>query len=315
VAIGLAVSVRSARGDDVARARPPVELELADCLADQRDAIARAVRVELGQDAPAPGDPAAAEVRVECAPDGLDAGVVLAVRPPGSARRYRYALDWHAQPLDARPRLVGLAVAEAVDASRIELTALPEPAPPAVAAPAVAAPPAPLAPPDWTLALVGARRSFSADHGIALLSVGVKPSYRLSGHLRLAADLMIEGTTVLTSSGAIVVRAVSAAPRLAYRTGAQYQLELGVGLRGGGVQLAGEAFPGSSLAGSRQTRGWLGPITTLAASIAASRTVSFDASLEIGVTVTGATARDLGQPVAVLGGVWTAFAIGVAIAL
>lgn len=57
--------------------------------------------------------------------DGIDDAILLSgatstehvetstdVRPAGSLRRYRYALDWHRQPVDARSRLVGLAVAE-----------------------------------------------------------------------------------------------------------------------------------------------------------------------------------------------------------
>jgi hypothetical protein len=204
-AIGFAGRVQA---DELGRQRPPVRLDLGACLEHDRDAIQRAVRVELGADAA--DDARAVAVRVECAADGRDAGVVLEVRQPGSPRRYLYALDWRAQPLDARPRLIGLAVAEAVDASQIELTAVPEP-PPAPGPASIGTPRATRVVSAWTISLVGERRAFRARGGVDLLGFGLMPSRRLSTHVHLAGDLLAEGATVLTDSGAVAVRSLSAA--------------------------------------------------------------------------------------------------------
>lgn|GEM_PF-4554280 len=293
-----------ARADD---SRPPVRLELGDCLAPVRDDVQRAIRVEVGD---ATDDPDAVAVRVDCAADGLAAGVVLEVRRPGSERRYRYALDWRAQPLDARPRLVGLAVAEAVDASRIELTAIAEPAPPAIVAPVIAA-----AASAWSFAVMVDWRAFSAPGGATLVGVGVAPTRQLSPRLRLATDLIVDGATVISTSGAVVVRSLSSAPRVVYRAGARVHGELGVGVRVGAVSLQGEAIRGSSLAGQRVVRAWLGPIATLAIGAALTPNVAMTASVELGRTVADATPRDLGQPVASLSGTWTSVGLGVAVTL
>lgn len=291
-----------------------MRLELAACLEPDRDAIQRAVRVEVGADAPADDQARAVAVRIECAADGVDAGVVLEVRPPDSPRRYRYALDWRAQPLDARPRLLGLAVAEAVDASRIELVAVPEPAPPRAAGPGDA-PAAVRRESGWTLALVGEQRTFSARTGVELIGVGLVPSRRLSAHLRVATDVMVETATSLTPSGAVAVRSLSSAPRLAYRAGGRLHAELGVGARIGIVSMRGEALPDAPLVGVRQVRVWLGPAASAAIGAELTPGVALSASFELGVVASGATARDLGEPVAALGGAWTSFGFAAAIAL
>jgi hypothetical protein len=250
-------------------------------------------------------------VRIECAADGLDAGVVLEVRPPGSPRRYRYALDWRAQPPDARPRLIGLAVAEAVDASRIELTAVPEPSPPGRSfEPASRA--AEVS--DWRVALAGARRAFTGHSGVALLGVGLVPVRRLSAHLDLAADLTAESATVLTTSGTVAVLSVSSAPRIAVHTAGRLRGEFGIGARIGVVRMRGEALPGSQVSGGTQVRPWFGPAVDLAVGLDLTPRMALRASVELGVVATGATARDLGEPVAAIAGAWTSLGVAAVLA-
>jgi hypothetical protein len=301
--------------DELGRQRAPVRLELAVCLEGEREAIQHAVRVEVGEGAPVSDDASAVAVGVDCAADGLDAGVVLDVRQPGSPRRYRYALDWRAQPLDARPRLIGLAVAEAIAASRIELTAVPEPALPASGRGSIAAPGRPRVASEWTVALVGDQRAFSARGGVALLGAGVMPSRRLSPHLHVTADVVVEGATALTGSGAVAVFSVSSAPRVVYRTGNRLHAEVGIGARIGVVRLHGEAPPRSPLLGESLVRAWLGPAATVGVGAGLTPGVTVTAGFELGIIETGATARDLGVPVASLGGVWTSFGLATAIAL
>jgi len=301
--------------DDLDRPRSAVRLELGGCLEGERAAIQHAVRVEVEGDAPASDDASAVAVGVDCAADGLDAGVVLEVRQPGSPRRYRYALDWRAQPLDARPRLIGLAVAEAIAASRIELTAVPEPAPPASGRGAIAAPGTSRVASEWTVALAGDLRAFWARGGVALLGVGVMPARRLSLHLHLAADVVVEGATVLTGSGAVAVLSVSSAPRIVYRAGGRLHGEVGIGARVGIVRLHGEAPPRSEVVGDSLVRAWLGPVAIVGVGADLTPAVAVSACLELGVIAAGATARDLGEPAASLGGAWTSLGLAATIAL
>lgn len=285
-----------------------MRVDVAACL-DDRDAILRAVRVELGDDALTTDDARAVAVRVDCVADG----VVVEVRPPDSPRRYRYALDWRAQPVDARPRLVGLAVVEAVDASRIELTAVPEPAVPGSAVARVAV--QPRGPSDWTIALVGSHRAFSTASGIDLLGAGLASSVRFSHRLRFAADLLAEGTTVVTTSGAISALSLSSGPRLVVHAGGRVHGDLGVGARIGVVTFSGQALAGSQLAGKRIVRAWLGPAASLALGADLTSAVSLSAGVEVGRAVTGGTARDLGSAAAAADGTWLSLGVAAVLAL
>lgn len=316
LAFGIALGLGGrAQADELGRQRAPVRLELDACLDRDHDAVQHAVRIEVGEDAPVPDDASAVAVRVECAADGLDSGVVLEVRQPGNPRRYRYALDWRAQPLDARPRLIGLAVAEAVAASRIELTAIPEPLPPAPGRGSIGAPGMPGVAADWTLALVGDQRTFSARGGADLLGVGVMPTRRLSTHLRLAADVLVENATALAESGAVAVLSVSSAPRIAYHIGGRRYGEVGLGARVGIVRMHGEALPHSQQVGESLIRLWFGPVATVGVGADLTPGVTVTARFELGIIETGATARDQGEPVASFGGMWTSFGLIAAIAL
>lgn len=292
-----------------------MRLVLDPCLDGDRDAIARAVRVEIGDDA-APGDPEAVVVRVGCAIDGVDAGAVLEVQRPGTPRRYRYALLWRMQPVDARPRLLGLAVAEAVDASRIELTAVPEPALPAREPAPPAPPPAPPPPPsDWSVALVASQRAFTADAGVMLYGAALMPSRRLTPHVRIEADVAAEGATVIAASGAITVASLSTAPRVVLHAGGRLFAEAGFGARLGAVRMRGKPVPGDLLLGQTQVRPWLGPAVSAALGVELTPRVTASAGAELGAVLSGATARDVTVPVAVLGGTWRSLAIALAIGL
>ena len=311
-----------AYADSDGRPRPPVTLVLDACLDADRDAIHHAVRVELGASAP-PTDPSAVEVRIACIPDSFDAGVVIEVRPPDSARRYRYALDWRAQPADARPRLLGLAVAEAVDASQIELTALPEPPldlgqpgrPPGTARDG-----SPVGPPrvssGWDLAVVAGQRTFTAREGVRLLGLGVMPRRRMSSHLRLDVDLLGEADVVPVQSGTIDVLSISSAPRLVYRLGARLHADLGIGARVGAVRMRAKTIAGGVLNADSLVRVWAGPAATASLGLALTPSVALDIRFELGkVAVGGAIARDFSRVAAALDGAWTSFGVAAVIAL
>jgi hypothetical protein len=167
----------------------------------------------------------------------------------------------------------------------------------------------------WTIGLVGSQRAFSTQAGVELLGAGLVPTRRLSTHARLAIDVLVEGDTVLTTSGAVSVRALSCAPRIAYRAGGRVHAEVALGGRVGIVRMHGEALPGSQLVGARLVRLWGGPAATVALGAHLTSTLAIAASFELGITTSRATARDVGEPVAVVGGMWTSLALTAAIAL
>lgn len=291
------------RVDEVPAEAPPaarsIALAIDGCLDSVRTEIERAVQLEVPR--------ADARIAVTCAGGDSERGAIIEIQPAQSARRYRYALDWQAQPRDARPRLLGLAVAEALAASRIELVAVPEPPPPNIA-------PHPAAPSRWTVGALGGGHWFAGEHGVAALGGGVTIGRRWSSRVRLAADLFAEGSTEPTGSGVITVVAMSAAPRLAYRVGGRAYAEAGLGARVGIVAMRGETS-GTGVRGSRFLRPWLGPIATLAVGAAISHALAVAVRLELGEAVVGSTARDFTVPSAAFDGRWSSVVLGVELAL
>jgi hypothetical protein len=303
-----------ARAEPVVRPRSHVRLAFEACLVELRDAIQRAVWVESGELVAVAEPEDAVDVQIGCARDGIDAGVVLEVRWPGRQNDYRYALDWHTVPLDVRPRLVGLAVVEAVDASRIELTAVPEL--PRRTAAIVASPGfVPEPPAEWTLVVAVGRRSFASATGVEVGGLSVALGRRLGHRVQLRSDLAFEHAGVFTSSGQIDVESVSTAPHIALRFGGRVYAGAGVGARLGLVRMNGTTFMAPQIHRDRLIRTWAGPVASGTAGVALSSRISVEAELEIGTTVLGATGRDLDKPAAVMSGAWTSFAVAAAVAL
>jgi hypothetical protein len=121
---------------------------------------------------------------------------------------------------------------------------------------------------------------------------------------------------VLTTSGAVAVQSLSAAGRMVYRAGGRLHGELGLGGRAGLVRMRGEALPSSQLTASRPlVRAWLGPAATLAVGADLGRSMAIAASFELGIAASSTTARDLGDPVATVGGTWRSLGLAITIAL
>lgn len=294
-------------------ARPGVRIDLGACFDDDRDAMQRTLGGELGDDAPG-DDPSTVDVLVDCMAGGRDTGVIVEVHWPGRLRSYVYALDWHVQPVSARPRLIVLAIAAALDASWIGLAAIPPPGDRDRdrdrdrSAAAVRTP-------TWALALIGSQRSFVTNAGITLGGGGVMPSRRLSPHVLVAMDLIAEGANVALPSGAVDVFSVSSSPRVAIRVGDRLHAAFGFGARLGMVRMRGSALVQYDLAPDQPFRFWLGPTATTALGFDLTPGVSLDAGFELGVVEYGATIHDMGVPAAVVGGSWTSFGLSAAIAL
>lgn len=302
LAIGIVRDVRA----DPGRVRPPARLELDDCLVATGEQFEQAARVEIGPRRPGPDE---VIVAITCAAGGLDEGVVIEVRPPSSSRRYAYALRWRAQPVDMRPRLVGLAIAEAISASQIELVAVPSPVapPPVVATPAV-----------WTFGVSGFRRSFSHDAGVAMLGGGATLTRVLRPSVRLAIDVLGEGDTVVVGAGVIRVLTLSTAPRVLYRVGDQLFAEAGLGARVGVVDMHAETLPDAmaySLTGHKAVRGWLGPMGTASVGAHLSPRLSVEANLEVGISAVGSTGQMLGTPAASVDGRWLSIGLATTVSL
>ncbi|MCW5806316.1 MAG: hypothetical protein KIT31_28380, partial [Deltaproteobacteria bacterium] len=288
---------------------PRVRLELAPCAAVLGEAIERAVRVELGAEDGGASDGAVGAVvavvtvRIDCVAGGLDAGVSLDVRWPDRPNPYRYALDWRSQPPDARSRLVGLAVAEAVDASRIELTAVPPPAP--ARRPRGAT---------WALGIARTQRSFDADRGVEVVGAGVSVARR-ARRLHLACDLVLENTNLFVSSGHLDIETVSVAPRAGIGFGARAHVELGVAARLGVARMASQVIANGYAHGTRATRMWGGPAATAGIGVAIAPRFSVDLQVEAGRAVIGFAARDFNGPAARLDGWWTSLGLAAVVAL
>ena len=288
-------------------ARPGVRIDLGACFDDDRDAMRRALGSELGDDAPA-DDPSTVDVLIDCMAGGRDTGVIVEVHWPGRLRSYVYALDWHVQPVSARPRLIALAIAAALDASWIGLAAIPPPAERDQGADPVPAP-------TWALALIGSQRSFVTNAGVTLGGGGVMPSRRLSAHVLVAMDLIAEGANLALPSGAVDVFSVSSSPRVAIRVGDRLHAAFGFGARLGMVRLRGSGLGQDEASPDQPYRFWLGPTATTALGFDLTPGVSLDAGFEIGVVEYGTAVHDMGVPAVVLGGSWTSFGLSAAIAL
>jgi hypothetical protein len=286
--------------------RPGVRIDLGACFDDDRDAMQRALGTELGVDAS--DDPGTVDVLVDCMAGGRDTGVIVEVHWPGRLRSYVYALDWHVQPVSARPRLIALALAAALDASWIGLAAIPPPGERVQGAD-------PVPTPTWALALIGSQRSFVTNAGVTLGGGGVMPSRRLSPHVLVAMDLIAEGANLALPSGAVDVFSVSSSPRVAIRVGDRLHAAFGFGARLGMVRLHGAGLGQDEAAPDPPYRFWLGPTATTALGFDLTPGVSLDAGFEIGVVEYGTAVHDMGVPAVVLGGSWTSFGLSAAIAL
>jgi hypothetical protein len=99
------------------------------------------------------------------------------------------------------------------------------------------------------------------------------------------------------------------------RTAGRVRGELGIGARVGVVRMHGEALPGGLLTGGSLVRLWLGPAVDLAVGLDLTPRVALRAGVELGIVASGATARDLGQPVAAISGAWTSLGVAAVIEL
>ena len=276
-------------------------VELDACLGDSRDAIQRAVIVELG-DAPA--------VHASIACDGPV--VVLSVDDPSTGAPVRRRLDLGLAMGPMGPRLIALALVELVADTRsaapphaIELTDEAPPPSPLVARSERAWP--------GTRAAVGAGGVwFTADpRTLTGLGLKVATASRIGGmldaqyHHRARTINIGDVTTDLLGFGAAAIVHLGTE-----RT----SVDAGAGIRGGGVRMSGSPMTPLAHGGVFWSK-WAGVFATGALSIAINSQVALDGAVELGQVVVPVIGLVDRKPVTTIDGGWLAVHLGIVVQL
>jgi hypothetical protein len=276
-----------------ARAQHPlVRLDVA-CAEADADELRRIARVELRAllvDGTA--GPDLTHVRVVCK-DGLAA---LTVDDPLTGKSLRRVVVLAGAAPAVRPRLLGLAVAELVAASWIELALNPAPAlPPAEPPPSPAAKAAggsvarmrlgggagTWSP--WSLRALGAFGLTGFTSGPVLLGGGVRLSKDLPAHLALSVDLMFVHRSEAVSLGRVATDIITTAPALVARLRVgPVDLCGGVGFRVGGVRLTGSPTDPMTARGDSLAAAFYGPMLTVSSSVKLWRFLILEVAGEVG---------------------------------
>jgi hypothetical protein len=301
---------------------PPVELEFDPCIAEDRDVVRKVVAVELGARAlPATG--AIARARIDC-----DGGATrISVDDPVTGKTLVRRIQLGRRSPAIRARVLGLAVAELVVASWVELEVNAKPA--GVPVDAVAPPGDREAvttlmralgrrerrPPlrRFTLsALAGARRY---PAGASLVAAGTDLEYRVRERLAVAIDLAGERGEDDTELGRIETFALSLGPRVErVATIDRLEMALGVGLRAGMAHLSATPMDEQVTAQSF-TRPWAGGFLSARARALATDRWRLSIAIEGGFVAVGVAGRVEEQEVAQIKGPWIALWAGGAIGL
>jgi hypothetical protein len=166
-----------------------------------------------------------------------------------------------------------------------------------------------------SLAVAGGARSFHGEGGVQLVGLDLIPALRVAPQIRIAMDLAAEIATVLVPSGVVRVTAISIAPELGYRVGGTVHGDIAAGARIGVARMAGEVLPDTTFVAATITRAWFGPYAAIAGGVSIGHRASVDARLELGVVAASVTARDFGDAVASISGIWTGLRVGVSVEL
>jgi hypothetical protein len=260
----------------VARADDLVELSIDDCAGASRAAISKLVRLELpAQDEPAP----AATMRASLRCRGEVADLVV----HDARGTQELSLSLHDTPLQARPRLLALSIAELVATGRLEPSA----------------PVAPVAPAPIATVARTVRASLWLSFGVlreakpALWSplLALAAGYDW-GSIAGLADLAFESGESRSERAAVRARVLSLSlvPMLPLLRG-RVPLALGVGARAGWAWL--DARPHSSdLAGRALSGPYFAPVARAALGLALSERWSLRLELELGYVVKGLRGLD-----------------------
>jgi hypothetical protein len=300
--------------------RPLVRLDV-QCPEAQPEELRRVVRVELRAllvDEP-PG-PDLTRVRIVCKGDLA----ALTVDDPLTAKALRRVISLTGAAPAVKPRLLGLAVAELVAASWIELALNPTPALPPAEPPASArtraagravararfgSGAASWSP--WSLRAVGAFNLTGFTSGPVLMGGGIRLGKDLPAHLALSLDLMFVHGSEAVSLGRVATDLITVAPALLARVRlGPVDLRGGLGFRVGGARLTGSpADPATARAGSLVAAVY-GPMLTVSTSVRLWRFLLLEVAGEAGWVVRPIGGLVAHQREVSLGGAFLGFQLG-----
>jgi len=289
----------------------PLRLDMVDCEDVDTAVVNRVLSMELGASL-AEGGGVPTTAHSECR--ATEARVTI--DDPVTGKISTRVLDLKGQPRDMRSRLLGMAISEAVLASRIEHALKPETAPPLtrpvatraatdVASDHLAA--------TWRGSLVAkdemtvgpVARWFASGLVVGGLEVGAVKRLRLFPRVGVAVDVDAGyGERSTDNVGRASATSFSLASCLVTRANLGSLLAIaGLGWRGALVRLAGE--PTDSLrVGHTTTAAWTGPYLALAFSVELSRVLFLRAGMESGRVLLPARGALNGVQAIALDGAW-----------
>jgi hypothetical protein len=340
VMLVLAVLLRSGelRAESAALGRPTivgVEVELRDCGSMVGEELRRIVAAELGPEvrvglrttdsaSGAPGEVRrvrsdAADVVVTCEPNLVRMEVLDSV----TGKRLVRHLDLRRYAASARPRLLGVSVAELVAASWVELAAHQQaPVRPVEARGSErsrdmavrVAEDTLLPPPTWDVEpSIGGRR---LDQGrLTVLGGALALNRSQRGWLAYGGDLTLEGGSSAVSLGRVgaMLGSLGASVRLRQEL-AILRFEAGVGARIGFVRFQGTPDArGVNAVGETAVLPWGGPLALVRVAVAPVRRLTLTGSFEAGLATLAAEARVAGAAAVAVDREWLGLKFGVGV--
>ena len=294
---------------------PPVELTLDPCV-ESRDEIQRIVQIELGDLLAADRDPTAVRTHAHA---GCEGGViVLRVDDPRTGQALVRSIELASAAAAVRPRLVGLALVELVASSWTELQppSMPPPTPVAPSPPPAPHEAPPPAAPSLTHAQVAATAGaiqFSDMMPIPGVELRVTDGSRALIGWMLDAEFH-RGTQDLSFGGVTTQVVDLGAAAQIHRAWNAARGEAGLGLRGGAVEMIGQAGDASLMARSFSAQ-WFGAFATGHIGYAVTEHITLDAMLEAGYVLSPVVGLVAGQRAAAVDGRWLAAHVGIGVRL
>jgi hypothetical protein len=304
-----------------ARAQHPLVRLDVECPEARPEEIRRIVRVELRallvDEPPGPDLP---RVRIVCKGDLA----ALTVDDPLTAKSLRRVVSLTGAAPAVIPRLLGLAVAELVAASWIELALNPTPAlPPAEPPASVGAREAGRAAArarfgsdatswsPWSLRAVGAFGLTGFTSGPVLMGGGIRLGKDLPAHLALSLDLMFVHGSESVYLGRVAIDVITAAPALLARVRlGPVDLHGGLGFRVGGARLTGSPTDPATVRAGSLVAAIYGPMLTVGTSVKLWRFLLLEVAGEAGWVIRTIGGLVAHQREVSLGGAFLGFQLG-----
>jgi hypothetical protein len=300
------------------QAHPPVRLDIGTCVGAPEHEVRRIVGVELGALLAGASSPATETTLVRVGCEGKL--TTLRVEDPVSGKSLERMVDLSEVDRSARARLLGLAAAELVSASWVELEANPRPdvapvgarASPETTRAARASVQArlPLRLP-LRMTAIGSRRWFLARGG-ALWGGGLRASEDSFPAIGWSADVLVEHGTIAASLGTVAIDTVTVGGALLlHHEWSIVSMRSGLGLRGGVATMHGEPYARHLAEGKSVAAPWVWPMLVVGVSVAPARPLVVELGAEGGYVVLPMGGRVGGTREVLLDGAWVSAQLGV----